>query len=686
MLRVSVDIGGTFTDMVVTDQDGGVAAFKSLSTHGELGRGVMDCMRKAAAQRGIALADLLDQVDSIIHGTTATTNALLTRTGARTGILTTEGFRDIIELRRGIRVGHSPYNLKVPFPAPLVSRDRIIGVPERVRFNGEIITPLNEDAVAGAAEQFKAMDVEALAVCFLFSHVNPAHEAAAASILRELLPAVYVTASSEILPAAREFERFNTTVVGAYGGPIFSSYIDRLEDDLRNSGFKGNLVLIQSNGGIQNIETAKKNPVSTLLSGPAAGPAAGIFLGGNYSNNLISVDMGGTSFEVAIVRDGETLLTTETWLSDQRLAAKLVDVHSIGAGGGSIAWIDPLGLLRVGPQSAGSDPGPACYGKGGTAATVTDASVALGYVDPGYFLGGEISLDPKASRKVIETSVAAPLGIGVDEAAHAIFDVVNESMADALNERCTKRGFDPREFMLISAGGAGGLHAATIAQKAKIGRVMIPRFASTYCAFGMQLPDYSHDYVRSYAARVAEADFNYIEELFEEMEAEGKAALTNAGIPEGKMVFERSLDMRYLGQFHEVDVRTALARLTSADLNALTEAFHARHEERFSFSLPDRGVEIVYLRLRAVGRTAKIRMKEKPAPEATDSVKGKRNAYFGKDHGWHDIEVHDSACLRAGQAISGPAIVEDPTTTILIPVGFVCETDHFGNLLLSQTN
>lgn len=686
MLRVSVDIGGTFTDMVVTDEDGGVSAFKSLSTHGELGRGVMDCMRKAATERGVTLAQMLDQVDSIIHGTTATTNALLTRTGAKTGILTTEGFRDIIELRRGIRVGHSPYNLKVPFPAPLVSRDRIIGVSERVRYDGKVITRLDESAVADAASKFTKMGVEAIAVCFLFSHINPDHEALAAAILRERLPDVYVTASSEILPASREFERFNTTVVGAYGGPVFASYIDRLEENLRDSGFKGKLVLIQSNGGIQNIEAAKKNPVSTLLSGPAAGPAAGIFLSGDYSNNLISVDMGGTSFEVAIVRDRETLLTTETWLSDQRLAVKLVDVHSIGAGGGSIAWIDPLGLLRVGPQSAGSNPGPACYGKGGTSATVTDANVALGYVDPRYFLGGEISLDAEASQTAIAVSVAKPLGIDVDEAAFAIFDVVNESMADALNERCTKRGFDPREFMLISAGGAGGLHAATIARKAKIGRVMIPRFASTYCAFGMQLPDYSHDYVRSYAARVSDADFAHIEALFEEMEAEGKAALSNAGITEDKMVFERSLDMRYLGQFHEVDVRTSGEKLSSNDLNMLTEAFHDRHKERYAFALPDRAVEIVYLRLRAIGRTAKIRMNEKPAPEVTGSIKGRRRAYFGKEHGWRDIEVHDSARLSPEHVIAGPAIVEDPTTTILIPIGFVCEPDRLGNLLLSQTN
>lgn len=679
MLRVSVDIGGTFTDMVVTDPDGNVAMFKSPSTPGQLSKGVMDCLAKASEERGVSLPDLLAQVDPIIHGTTATTNALLTRTGARTAIITTEGFRDIIELRRGIRIGHSPYNLKVPFPQPLVSRDRIVGVRERVRYNGEVLVPLDEAQVEAAARRFADEDIEAVAICFLFSHLNPDHERRAAEICRELLPGVYVAASSEILPASREFERFNTTVVGAYGGPIFSAYIDRLEADLRSYGFGGKLVLIQSNGGIQDKDTAKKNPVSTLLSGPAAGPAAGVFLGGQYSDNIISVDMGGTSFEVALIRNGETLLTTETWLSDQRLAVKLVDVHSIGAGGGSIAWFDPLGLLRVGPQSAGSAPGPACYGKGGTQPTVTDANVALGYLAPDYFLGGEILLDKGLAEDAIGRQIASRLGTDVSEAAYAIYDIVNESMADALNERCTKRGFDPRDFLLISAGGAGGLHAATIAQKARVRRVMIPRFASAYCAFGMQLPDYSHDYVRSYSVRALEADPARIEELFAEMEEEGRAVLAEAGIPPEKMSFQRSVDMRYVGQFHEVDVPAS-----EGNLERLVEGFHARHSERYSFSLPERHVEIVYLRLRAVGATSKIRVREEAESRSGgSSLKGTRRAYMGREFGWADVEVHDGARLANGAVLPGPAIIEDPTTTILVPNSFTCEVDRYGNFLLS---
>ena len=684
MLRVSVDIGGTFTDMVVTDDQGNVEVHKSPSTPPHLSQGVMNCFRKAAKQRGVDLNDLLSKLETIVHGTTATTNALLTRRGAKTAIITTKGFRDIIELRRGMRVGHSPYNLKVKFPEPLVPRSRIVGVEERVRFDGSIITPLLEEEVRAAALRFQAEGVESIAICFLFAYLNAEHERRAAEICRSVAPEIYVTTSSEILPAAREFERFNTTVAGAYTGPIFSSYIDRLEDDLRVAGFNGKLVLIQSNGGIQDKDTAKANPVTTLLSGPAAGPSAAIFLAGKFSKNIISVDMGGTSFEAALVRNGEILLTTETWISDQRLAVKLVDVHSIGAGGGSVAWFDPLGLLRVGPQSAGSVPGPACYGNGGTLATVTDANVVLGYIDPAFFLGGEIKLDTAAARNVIEDSVASILKTDPFEAAYAIYDVINESMADALNERCTKRGYDPREFLLISAGGAGGLHAATIAKKSSIKMVMIPRVAAAYCAFGMQLPDYSHDYVRSYATSVTTIDYQKANELFAQMEREGEATLRSAGVNPEQITFARSIDMRYAGQFHEVDVPVSNAPLHADSVQSLLEAFHARHEERFNFSLPERRSEILYLRVRAIGAVAKPRIKEFQSGGSDEALKGLRRAYFGKADGWHDTPVYNGAFCLAGWQATGPAIVEEATTTILVPVGFECQVDSFGNFLLTS--
>jgi N-methylhydantoinase A len=378
------------------------------------------------------------------------------------------------------------------------------------------------------------------------------------------------------------------------------------------------------------------------------------------------------------------LLTTETWLSGQRLAVKLVDVHSIGAGGGSIAWFDALGLLRVGPQSAGSVPGPACYGKGGTQATVTDANVVLGYISPDYFLGGEIKLDAAAAEAAVARTVGARLEQTVPEAAYAIYDIVNEGMADALNERCTKRGFDPRDFLLISAGGAGGLHAATIAQKAKIGRVMIPRFAPAYCAFGMQLPDYSHDYVRSYATRVENIDTAKANALFAEMEQEGRAVLTAAGIPPEKMQFTRSVDMRYTGQFHEVDVPAPAGELDMQRVEELSAVFHLKHSERYSFALSDRQVEILYLRVRAVGSTDKITLKTGEKEPARTSKKGTRRAYLGREYGWVEVDVHIGSAVAIGARLPGPVIIEDPTTTILVPHDFVCDVDTYGNFLLTM--
>jgi N-methylhydantoinase A len=340
VLRVSVDIGGTFTDMVVTAPDGAVGMYKSPSTHGRLSEGVMNCLRKAADARGCGLDALLAQVDTIIHGTTVTTNALLTRTGVKTGMLTTKGFRDIIELRRGMRVGVSPYNLKVAFPEPLVPRALRAGIEERAGPDGSVITPLDEAQVEDTVRHFCAAGVEAIAVCFLYSFLRPQHERRAAEIARAIAPTTFVITSCDTIGSAREFERFNTTVTGAYVGAISAAYIDKLEEELRDAGFTGHLLLIQSNGGIQDRDTAKRNPVSTLLSGPAAGPSVGHYFARHYAKKIISVDMGGSSFEAALIQDDQILLTSETWLSEQRIASKMVDVHSIGAGGGSIAWFD----------------------------------------------------------------------------------------------------------------------------------------------------------------------------------------------------------------------------------------------------------------------------------------------------------------------------------------------------------
>ena len=683
MLRASVDIGGTFTDMVVTESGGSVQMFKSPSTHGRLSEGVMNCFRKAAAARGSTLDALLREVDTIIHGTTATTNALLTRTGVKTGMLTTDGFRDIIELRRGMRVGVSPYNLKVKFPEPLVPRARRIGISERVGPDGGVLTALDEAQVEAAVRRLADEGCEAIAICFLYSYINPAHERAAAEIARKIAPGVFVTTSYDTIPSSREFERFNTTVVGAYVGAIFAAYIDRLDDELRDAGFGGHLLLIQSNGGIQDRETAKANPVTTLLSGPSAGPSVGLFFGGAYSSKIISADMGGTSFEAALIEDNQILLTSNTWLSEQRIAAKMVDVHSIGAGGGSIARFDSLDLMRVGPASAGSRPGPACYGNGGTEATVTDANVLLGYIDPRFFLGGEMRLDVDAARAAL-APIAQRMGAAEEDAAHAIFEIINENMADALNERCTKRGFDPREFLLVAGGGAGGLHVATIARKAGVRRVMIPKFASAYCAFGMQLPDFSQDYVRTCTSRLRDADPAAIDALFAEMEYEGRRVLTRSGAADEQIRFERTADLRYVGQFNEVEVECPSGPASAETLDRLAEAFHIRHEQTYAFAIRKRAVELVYLRVRAIAPTPPVSLREIAHDPASPmrARKPDRDCYFGRAIGWQATPVYAGDALCAGAKIEGPALLEEEGATILVPPGARAEIDRYGNYLI----
>jgi N-methylhydantoinase A len=683
VLRVSVDIGGTFTDMVITEPGGSVEMFKSPSTHGSLSDGVMNCLAKAAKARNCSLDALLAQVDTIIHGTTATTNALLTRSGVKTGMLTTKGFRDIIELRRGMRVGVSPYNLKVKFPEPLVPRSRRIGIDERILPDGSVMTPLNEGEVEAAVRSLKDQDCEAIAVCFLYSYIKPQHELRAAEIARSIAPNMFVTTSYDTIPSSREFERFNTTVVGAYVGAIFAAYIDQLDAGLRQSGFKGHLLLIQSNGGIQDRDTAKRNPVTTLLSGPSAGPSVGLFFGGHYSKKIISADMGGTSFEAALIQDNQILLTSDTWLSEQRIAAKMVDVHSIGAGGGSIASFDTLDLLRVGPKSAGSRPGPACYGRGGTEPTVTDANVLLGYIDPKYFLGGEMLLDRPAAEAAIEP-IAKRLDAPAEEAAYAIYDVVNEGMADALNERCTKRGFDPREFLLVAGGGAGGLHVVEIARKAGMKQVMIPKFASAYCAFGMQLPDFSQDYVRTYSKRIADANFNMMNTLYEEMESEGMRVLLKSGAQQNQIRFERSADLRYVGQFHEVEVPCPAGKVGAASVNEVVEAFHRKHDQTYAFSMKGRHVEVVYLRVRAIAATPSIHLKEieQGSESPAKARKADRLCFFGKRAGWLKTEVYEASALVGGNKISGPALIEEAGSTILVPSKARAEVDAHGNYMI----
>ncbi|MBI2361122.1 MAG: hydantoinase/oxoprolinase family protein, partial [Deltaproteobacteria bacterium] len=629
--------------------------------------------------------EFLGEVDLIIHGTTLATNALLTGKGAKVGIVTTKNFRDVVELRRGFKnIRTSMYNIFVPPYKPLVPRYLRFGVEERTLANGEVATPLNEQEVREAVANMKAAGVEAIAVCFLHSYINGTHEEQASALCRESPDGFYVTTSHEVLPVWREYERFNTTVVSATIGPISARYLNQLEGRLKKRGFHGSLLIVQANGLVQSPQESLRRAVYLLGSGPAAAPSAAVYCGQLAGkDHLISVDIGGTSLDVSMVHRGEIPMTTESWVGMERVAIKMVDVHSAGAGGGSIAWVDSLGLLRVGPQSAGADPGPACYGKGGEDPTVTDADLVLGYIPADYFLGGEIPLNAGMARRSIQ-NLASRFGMDALQAAQAIYTTVNAFVADSIAEISTKRGHDCRDFALIAGGGAGPIHGPAIAERLGISTVLVPRFAALYSAFGMFAMDIGRDYARSYIRRADQVDLERVNQLYEEMEIEARSAMKALRVPEGELVLSRTADMRYVGQFHEVEVEIPSGALTPEHVTGTVESLHKRHHELYTFSMRFRAVEFITFRLKATARRVSFQLEEIPGGDENPqgALKRRRSCIF--DGNAIDTPVYDGERIRAGNVIQGPAILEEKTTTVVVPPSFQCRVDRFKNYLLQK--
>ena len=494
--RIGIDVGGTFTDFLLADGGGNFVVYKVSTTPHNPAEGVFNGLRNMAEDMGLSVGNFIAQVEIIVHGTTVTTNAALTGGGVRTALLTTAGFRDALQMRRGIR--EEQYNNRYQAPPPLVARDKCYPIKERVAVSGEIVTELDERSLSQALELCKAEEVEAVAVCFLHSYADARNEKKAKAIIEAQLPGVYLTLSSELLPQIRFYDRLSTTVLNSYVGPILRDYLEHLTNKLKQSAFQGVLLIMQSNGGVTSPQDASRNAVCTLLSGPSAGPIAGIAYADTHDfSDCITIDMGGTSFDVALVKERSPLVITDGSINRYRSAMPMVAIHTIGAGGGSIGWIDDLGLLRMGPQSAGAMPGPACYGRGGTVPTCTDANLLLGYLNKDYFLGGKMSLDYAAACRVVKEKLAQPLGISETEAAAGMFRIINAKMADGIREVSVRKGYDPREFPLVVAGGAGPIHAGMIALELEIPTVLIPRESSIFCAAGMLLSNLRHDYVRS---------------------------------------------------------------------------------------------------------------------------------------------------------------------------------------------
>ena len=687
-LKIGIDVGGTFTDFVVTRDDAEPAIYKSLSTPSDPSIAVVNGLTDIAASMNppLSLEAFAPTIDTIVHGTTVTTNATLTGTGAKCGLLTTEGVRDALEMRRGIR--EEQYNNRYTNVKPLVPRYLRAGIKGRLDRNGRETAPLDLDSVRKAVDLFKQEGVQAVSICFMNSFANPAHEQAAAELVRAEMPGAYLSVSTDLLPSIRFYERVSTTALNSYVGPKLNHYLDQLVGRLKGIGFKNLLLIMQSNGGVITPQLAREKAALTLLSGPAGGPGAGLFyVRPHGQNKCITTDMGGTSFEASVAVDAP-MIKNDGEIARHKIALPMLDIHTIGAGGGSIGWLDEGGMLRMGPQSAGADPGPACYSKGGTLPATTDANVVLGYLDPGFFAGGKMQLDVAAARQAIEEHIAKPMGLSVEEAAAGMYRVACNNMAQGVREVTIKRGFDPREFPFIPAGGAGPIHSCLICQELEIPLQIVPRESSVLCAFGMLMSELKHDFVRTFVSRFEGIDWPQLKTIIDEMAAEGARQLVEERIPEARRRYDVKLDCRYIKQYHEVSFLVPRELIDRRDTAAIAHAFHAEHNRLYGYSLEQENtpIEIINVRVQAIGVTDKPAYREEAwaGTDAAHALKGQRAVYIPETKAFKEIPVYDGHRLRFGNRVDGPAMIEQETTAIFVSASYDCAVDALGSFVLFQ--
>ena len=677
---IGIDVGGTFTDFVVLDLSQKLFHGKVPSTSGDESAGVLAAIRSIAEREQKEITGLLSESDLIILGTTVATNTMLEFKGSNTGMITTKGFRDVIELRNNYK--ESLFDLKLSPPYPIVPRRKRLGVTERVDYSGRVVVSLDEDELRQAIRRLKLMGVESIAVCLLFSYVNPAHELRAREIIREEYPEATISLSHEILPQVREFERFSTTIINAYVSPHLKKYLMHLSQRLNENGFCGELFVMQSNGGMMHVDFAAERGVEAALSGPSGGVVAAAHLGTLTGfSDLITMDMGGTSYDVCVVKRGRPELSANYWLSRYRIGLPMIDIHTVGSGGGSVAWVDKGGGLRVGPQSAGADPGPACYDRGGEEPTVTDADVVLGYIDPDYFLGGRVKLNQELAKKAIEEKIARPLGLSLMAAASGIFRIVNNNMNNAIRYVTVMRGRDPRDFALMAFGGAGPVHAGAQVKDLKIGTLLVPKTAPMFSALGAVLSDFKISRVQSLHMRSTDPKVELLNDLFRKMYDEAMALL---GIGRKEVVridVHRFIDLRYIRQVHEVTIEIPAGNkeLAAADLKEIFNIFHDRHDALYAFKRPEFPVEIINLRLDLVGVRNPIELERISANGAGQraALKGQRVVYFEELKDYVETAIYDGSLIRPGYVIKGPAVVEEPETTIVLRPGQEIELNPY---------
>jgi N-methylhydantoinase A len=666
--KIGIDVGGTFTDFLLVLDDGSSKIYKVLSTPQDPSIATLNGLGEMASNQNLSFEKFLGQVSVIVHGTTVTTNAVLTYTGSKTALVTTKGLRDALEMRRGIR--ERQYDNHYPNVEPLVERYLRIPVEERIDYSGEVVIPLNRTDVENAVDFMVQEGVEAVGVCFMNAFANSQHEEEVYGIIRQKIPEAYLTISNQLLPSIRFYDRVSTTVLNSYVGPTLEHYLSALISKLQQARYQGILLIMQSNGGVISPEVAIEKAAVTILSGPAGGPVAGVeYAAAQGYDDCITVDMGGTSFDASMVKDKTPMVTTSGEINRLRLAMPMLNVVTIGAG---------------------ANPGPACYDLGGELPTCTDADLVLGYLDQDFFAGGRIHLNLNKSREAIETHIAGPLQLDLMEAAAGMYNVINVNMAAAVREVSVKQGYDPRDFPLVIAGGAGPNHACMIALELEIPVMIIPKESSIFCAAGMLRSDLKHDFVSTYATALDAADPATFKTSFGDMKAQGIELLMSEGIPQNRIAHIFSLDLRYVKQYHEVNIEITSQEIKRADFGSITIRFHKKHNALFGYSLEEEltPVELINLRVMCIGQTEKpeFQLEAYEGPDPSKAHKKSRRIFLPLQKHLETVDVFDGGRLRFGNRIVGPAVIEQVNTTTFVAPEFSLLVDKFGSYTMYLKN
>ena len=685
--RLGIDAGGTFTDFVLADKSGNIKIYKTPSTPDDPTKAIEDGLKIISEDLEINPSDIISQSDLCINGTTVGLNALIQHKGSPVGLICTEGHEDSIEIRLGHKEDGYRYDPDYPPAVMLSPRFLRKGIRERILSNGKVKISINEDDVREACKIFVDEGVNSIAISFIWSVLNPSHEIIAEKIVREMMPNAFITVGSRLYPQIREYTRTSTAVTNAYLSPTLKSYVSAINEYFISLGGENNVRYFQSNGGLATGDVMTDRSVYAINSGPASAPIAGLSIANPFKyKNVITVDMGGTSFDITLTKGGSTNLNKNVDFLRYRIGVPMIHVETLGAGGGSIGWIDEMGLLQVGPQSAGANPGPACYSKGGEKPTVSDANLVLGYLNPDGLIGGKLPLNYENAFNSIEKNIAKPLGMEVEKAAYGIFTIVNSNMVNGIRRVTVERGYDPRDFVLVAGGGATGAHITALAKEMGIDTVIVSKLSSGLCAYGQIISDVKYNYMATIPTRLDSIKAaEKINKTFKEIESKGIEHLNKDGFEEKKINTYRSLEMRYVGQIHECTVNIDFFEITEETLQNIKEAFHNRHEELYTYSEKDSPVELVNIESTIYGRIDRPNYSElENKGQINDALKISRNLIFSEKGNVLKTPVYDGNKLSPGNLIDGPAVVEEDTTTLVIENGWFLELHKSGTYIIKR--